>query len=455
MPTGTLLTDRRTSNGHKRILIFDDEILIVHDVQSRLRAQGYDADGYSTCGAEAVAITGKVHPDLVLMDIRLLPGGMDGIQAAAEIRDKFHLPIVYLTGTADDESLARAKETAPDGYILKPFRTRELVVAVELALHRHFIHSTLHDSHRWLTTTIASIGDGVIATDRHGTIQVANPAALLLVGAVDDHLVGQDVRSVIVLHKPEDPESMENPVDTLAKTGQTVMTLADVRLKTRNEGLRPVDVTAATIWNGGDDAAGFTIVYRDIGERKMTEQVLRYLAYHDNLTGLPNRLRLLERIEVSMAQCRRHSRRLAILFLDLDDFKTVNDTLGHEAGDKLLRALAGRLTETVRFDDTAARLAGDEFIIVLSDIAAREDVERTAHKLLEAVGHGFEIDGHTVHVTGSIGIAIYPDHGTNVDDLMRYADTAMYLAKQAGKNACSIYNGDWKAGLTPLGDALE
>src|SRR5439155_13873460 len=161
---------------------------------------------------------------------------------------------------------------------------------------------------------------------------------------------------------------------------------------------------------------------------------VEYQAYHDVLTGLPNRLLFRDRISVALAHARRARRTVAIMFLDLDHFKLVNDTLGHTVGDGLLQAAAERLVSCVRSEDTVARMGGDEFTILVSDIADTRSAATVAQKVLESISRPIEVDGHELFVTTSIGIAIFPDDGTDAETLLKNADRAMYRAKELGRN---------------------
>ncbi len=181
------------------------------------------------------------------------------------------------------------------------------------------------------------------------------------------------------------------------------------------------------------------VVYEDITERKRAEQQLAYMATHDILTDLPNRMLFNDRLNLALAQAKRNQQKLAMMWLDLDRFKLINDKLGHSVGDKLLQAVGDRLTGLLRKGDTVARMGGDEFLILLPEIAQVEDTDKIAQKVLEGFQETFVFDVHELHITTSIGVVIYPDDGEDADTMMRHADMAMYSAKQKGRDNYQRY----------------
>jgi diguanylate cyclase (GGDEF)-like protein/PAS domain S-box-containing protein len=188
-----------------------------------------------------------------------------------------------------------------------------------------------------------------------------------------------------------------------------------------------------------DSLIGLAGIYTDISDRKALEEQLEQLAHFDSLTGLPNRALARDRLLQGIAQAKRNGTRLCVLFLDIDNFKIINDSLGHQAGDELLAALADRLKNTLRGGDTLSRLGGDEFLAVLLDVATREDAVQAANKLLATTRDPFEVVDHSVHSSLSIGLAMYPEDGDSIDQLIQHADTAMYQAKSQGRGCVASY----------------
>jgi len=190
------------------------------------------------------------------------------------------------------------------------------------------------------------------------------------------------------------------------------------------------------------NATHYVATFQDITKQKENEERLIFLSHHDQLTGLPNRVLFFDRLHQSIAAAHRRSKLLALLFVDLDGFKAVNDGLGHQAGDDVLKEVSSRLQHTVRAMDTIARVGGDEFTGILAEVGSPADAVLVAEKIIAAVASPFDVEGEQVHIGASIGISLYPLDSTDQEDLIQLADTAMYKAKDAGRN-CFCFHGDW------------
>jgi diguanylate cyclase (GGDEF)-like protein len=203
-----------------------------------------------------------------------------------------------------------------------------------------------------------------------------------------------------------------------------------------------LDNSISPLRNKEGKIIGFRSISRDITERKKFEQKLAEMATHDALTGLPNRILLSDRLMIGAALARRNGHRLAVLMLDLDRFKAVNDALGHSVGDELLKDVGQRLSGIMRKSDTVSRIGGDEFVLVLPQISGVDDVTKFAERILGAFQEPFVFSGHRLQVTTSIGIAVYPEDGTEIENLLKNADSAMYLAKEQGRATYKYYQDD-------------
>jgi diguanylate cyclase (GGDEF)-like protein/PAS domain S-box-containing protein len=272
----------------------------------------------------------------------------------------------------------------------------------------------------------ADIGLFVI---EEGRIVFANDALCRLFGYNLEELLA--LPSYLLLAHPDDRERVAQNHQRRLQ-GEEFSNRYDIAIITKSGERREVEITASTISSGGKP--GILVVVIDHTDRRLAEERVQYLALHDALTGLANRVLFFDRLNAAIATARRKSGAFALLFLDLDDFKPINDTYGHQAGDIALRTVAERLRDCVRESDTLARLGGDEFILLVNDTHEESAAITVAEKAIAALSHPLPIEGCTDLLGGSIGIALYPRHGEDADSLMRHADAAMYGAKRLGKN---------------------
>lgn len=270
---------------------------------------------------------------------------------------------------------------------------------------------------------------GIIFTDEAHRILSINPATTQMTGYETFELVGQTVYGLITLDDGHPQDAFERDL-VLSASWQ-----GELEVTRKNGDSFP----AGTRVNRVDDPqsglpAHYVWILADITERKQSEERMRHIAQHDALTGLPNRMSLLTRLAQLLPEARRHGWKIAMMFLDLDRFKIINDTLGHQIGDELLREVACRLSAVVRETDFVARLGGDEFVIILPGIASAADAAIVAGKAISALSSAIEANGHELHTSPSIGISVFPDDGPDGDTILKNADTAMYHAKAAGRN---------------------
>jgi diguanylate cyclase (GGDEF)-like protein/PAS domain S-box-containing protein len=273
-----------------------------------------------------------------------------------------------------------------------------------------------------------------------GKFQYVNSLFQEMTGYSELELLGQYSLNLVY---PEDRETVrEKAIESLKGVSSLPYEYRFVRKN--DEIIWVLEKVTSTEYKGKRATAGS---FMDITERKQLEQKLADMATHDPLTGLPNRLLLSDRLTVGLAQAQRNDTRLAVMMLDLDRFKIVNDTFGHGVGDELLRAAGERLVGIVRKSDTVARMGGDEFVVLLQQIAKTEDAVKVAQKILGAFRKPFALDAYRVRTTTSIGIAIYPEDGEDVETLFKNADTAMYWAKEQGRDNYELY---WYNGTKTL-----
>lgn len=261
------------------ILIVEDENIVALDIQQRLKSMGYAIAGRAITGQSAIDKAVETQPNLVLMDIRL-KGDMDGIEAAEQIRNRYDIPIIYLTAHADEATLQRAKLTAPYAYLIKPFEDRELQSTIEMVIYRHRLERELKESRQWLSTTLNSIGDAVIATDHQGCVKFMNPVAEALTGWPQAEALGKDSQEVFKIINAKTRLPVKSPVARVLQEGCTVELEDNTSLITRAGREIPIDDSAAPIKGNSGYTEGVVLVFRDITQRKQAETKLRQYTLH-------------------------------------------------------------------------------------------------------------------------------------------------------------------------------
>jgi diguanylate cyclase (GGDEF)-like protein/PAS domain S-box-containing protein len=283
---------------------------------------------------------------------------------------------------------------------------------------------------------LRSMSEAVAVIDLKFSFISVNPAFSRITNYTEDEVIGKN--SDILDSAQHGSDFYRRVREILDRTGHWAGEMWQKR-KDGDEFLGWIEMSEVCDLQGV--RAYFVAVVNDITDKKRAEQELRYLANYDTLTGLPNRALLSERLGRAIVRARRQETRVAVLFLDLDRFKDINDSLGHAAGDRLLKAAASRIQTTISASDTVARLGGDEFTVILEDVESLAAVERMAREILTAFSMPLEVDDrHDVNITPSLGISLYPDHALVPTDLLKFADTAMYQAKAEGRNTFQIYN---------------
>ncbi|HEY0141178.1 MAG TPA: EAL domain-containing protein [Thermoanaerobaculia bacterium] len=290
---------------------------------------------------------------------------------------------------------------------------------------------------------VENASEGIALVDRSGVFLYASPSTERVLGYRDAGLIG---RNFIEFVHPEEHEYARRRLrELLDHEGAEVR--GEARLQHANGEWRWIDGTYKNLL--GTPAVGAIVInYRDITERKLAEEQLQQLAYRDSLTGLPNRFLFHDRLEHAIDQAHRRNLGMAVMYVDLDRFKVVNDTLGHGVGDQLLQVVAERLRVVLRADDTIARLGGDEFAVILPEITRAEDAGNVGRKLLNVLREPITVDGHELHVTASAGISIYPSDGVDVVTLLKHADAALYRSKDLGRNTVQLFASSMNARYT-------
>ena len=431
-----------------RILVVEDEGLIAMDIEMQLQALGYLPVGHATRGAQAIEMAGTLRPDLVLMDIQLA-GEMDGITAAQAIRAQFALPVVFVTAFAAEDTLTRAKLSEPYGYILKPFSEREMHTVIEMALYKHQADVKLKQTVDSLRASVIhtqaildNMVDAVITINAHGHMESFNQSACVMFGYTLEEVIGRNVSLLM-------PQPHRGQHDSYLANYRTTGDARIIGKPRELEGQRkdgstfPIHLSVSKLEL--PERVTFIGLVMDITQRRQNEEEIRQLAFYDPLTHLPNRRLLLDQLRHAMLAADRTGQRGAVMMLDLDHFKQINDSLGHTVGDALLVQVSQRLQTCVREGDIVARPGGDEFVLVLEALAGTDQdaasrAEAIASKVLSALGEPYTLNDKAYTCTPSIGLAIFPQHHETMDELVKQADAAMYQAKAAGRNRVCFFD---------------
>ena len=339
-------------------------------------------------------------------------------------------------------SAAMGDGLAPHGRV----KTVEDVTARKTAeLVLQAAEDELFEERERARVTLDSIGDAVLSTDIAGKVTYLNLVAEAMTGWSREEALGRPLAEVFSILDGSTREAAGNPAQRAIRENRTVALAADSVLVRRDGAELAIEDSAAPIHNRDGQVAGAVLVFHDVSESRAMTRRMAHLAQHDFLTGLPNRVLLTERLTQAIALAKRRRKQVALVFLDLDYFKHINDSLGHGIGDQVLQRVAERLSATVRATDTVCRQGGDEFVILLAEIEEPQDAARVAEKLLSAFAVPHLIGTHEIHVSLSMGISVYPDDGLDVDEVLQNADTAMYHAKACGRNNYQFFRADMNA----------
>ncbi len=368
---------------------------------------------------------GAAFESFVVEDYRFLMEA--GWKLLAE-EDFLPLKLVRRDGSSFEAELrVRRVQTPDETFLLEGRDISKFVRSAE----------ALREREERLQGVLASVAEGIVTINDSGRIESANPAAEQMFGFERGKLTGLDMLSI--LPEPDRDRHMRFFDAYMAGLFPTLM-----GRQVEGRGLRadgtvfPMEISVSELRHGRHRL--FTAILRDISERKETEERIRRLAHHDSLTGLPNRNLLTDRMELALARAARNRARMALLYVDLDRFKPINDALGHEAGDVVLRKVADRLVRCVRSSDTVSRVGGDEFVVVLESVTRREEAAIVARKIIEALAHPIDYRGIPCQIGASIGGALFPDDGTTLDEISKAADIAMYRVKHTGRNDFRFYS---------------
>jgi diguanylate cyclase (GGDEF)-like protein/PAS domain S-box-containing protein len=437
------MKERLTGIHGSRILIVDDIPANLAVAVDYLEENGFEVM-VAQDGEEGVERAQLIQPDLVLLDV-MMPG-INGFETCRRLKmiDRMHdIPVIFMTALADVHDKVTAFSVGGVDYVTKPFEVEELLARITTHLTLRVAqkqlamqNGQLHTSEIRYRTLFETAKDGILLLNlESGKVTDVNLSMVNLLGYSREHYLNHSFWEILPFRYI--PGCRECLAELQTKESASVdHWLLEAQDKSRVD----VEFVANIFQVDGTRMAQCNI--RDITGRTQSEARIRYMALHDALTGLPNRILLLDRLSQAIALGSRNRERVAVLMLDLDHFKHINDSLGHYIGDGLLEAMALRLKGCLRESDIVARLGGDEFVIVLPEISDRLSIEEVIQKVLSSLLEPFRIEGHELQVSSSIGVSQYPDDGDIPGTLLQAADTAMYAAKSNARGSYKFFTSE-------------
>lgn len=413
-----------------RIMVVEDEPVTLMAELSVLREHDYLLVGSVLSGEAAIGLAGREQPDVVLIDISL-NGEMDGIRTAEIIHQQHHVPVVFVANPGDAHLVARARKRGVFGFVTKPIDRTNISNAIQLTLFQHGMEKELHESEERFRIFAEHTHDWEYWLSPTRKPVYHSPSCLRITGYSAEEFMANPELLVEIVH-PEDVDVVKEHIHQACATSWKPDDI-DFRIVTRQGEVRWVNHVCQPVHNKTGRFRGRRAGNRDITDRKQLELKLEHMAIHDGLTGLPSRELLIDRLEHAIASASRKKGKMAVLFIDIDNFKAINDNFGHKVGDLALKEVADRVLASVRHSDTVARFGGDEFVVVLSEVTAPEDAITFARKISQVLAADFVSDGQGIVIRASIGGAIFPDHGETSEQLIARADAEMYRVKLGGK----------------------
>ncbi len=390
---------------------------------------GSHADGLLRLRSQSLARVSAIILSLDLPDCSRL-AAFDSFRQIAP-----QCPILIVTDPAGELHAQLAVSRGAQDYILdEDLDNYRLAKAVRNMLERATLAEESFGDAERAEVTLNSIGDAVVSVDALAHVAFLNPAAQLLTGWSSQDALGRPVDEVIRIVDASPLQRPSSPITEVIRTGNSAKLAPGSKLLRRDGSEFLIEDSMAPIHNRAGGVTGAVMVFHDVTHAQAMAQKMLHLAQHDYLTNLPNRLLLNDRLTQAISAARRSQQKLGVLFVDLDRFKHVNDSLGHAVGDALLVSIAARLVACVRRSDTVSRQGGDEFVVLLASIAHDGDAGMSAQKLVAAIARPHLLGEHSVQITLSVGISIYPDDGEDAETLVRNADVAMLHAKDSGRN---------------------
>lgn len=428
-------TDHAETISSTTILIVEDNIDMNDYLVSLLNPKYQTLRAFN--GQEGETLAKEHLPDLIVTDI-MMPV-MTGDEMAAQLRKAkatADIPILMLTARYDDVFRLKMVRSGVQGYLNKPFNVDDLLASVEnLLLHRKRTQRLLRESNLRFEATFEQAAVGILQMTTDGHLIRANRRLCETLGYTSEELLQ---KTLVDITYPDDLHITLKKIDDLMEGGSTQQSY-EKRYIQKDGKIVWTTVSVSLVRNEDNNPDYLIAVIEDITDRKLADEIIWHQANFDALTGLPNRQLLHDRLQQEIKKANRHLTMIAVLFIDLDRFKDINDIHGHPFGDKLLCEASKRICDSVRSSDTVARLGGDEFTVVLPDLDGTLRVDMVSQSILRAIQRPFVFGEDKVYVTASIGISLYPNDATDSDTLLKNADQAMYQSKDLGRNGYSYF----------------
>ncbi len=437
------------------VLIIDDNSNLLYSTKSIIEANGYKciiADGGEAGLAVLVQMRGEI--DIVLLDLAM--PDIDGYQVLENIHEQeMDVDVIVVSGDATFDNAAKVFRDGALDFLNKPYNPSQLIstvynIALKRNLKKHLKNTQkqLEDSEKRYRFIVSNSPDIIYMVDHRGFFTFINDRVTDLLGYKPEELIGEHFSTLV----HEDDIIVAEHVFNERRTGERASQNVEFRLrcsdpekasKTFESNTIVIELCSLGVYNLKEDGTPYLGTYgvaRDISDRKKAQEMIHFQAYHDLLTRLPNRELFLDRLNLSISQASRNKSMLAVLFLDMDGFKFINDSLGHIIGDKLLQHVAHRLQDTLRDTDTVSRIGGDEFNILIPELQHREEAGLVAQKILNVFSKPILLDKHEITISFSIGISVFPDDANCTETLIKNADMAMYHIKGRGKNGYEYFS---------------
>ncbi len=430
-----------------RVLMVDDEPQMLESLRRLVEAQSYDVVT-AGCGKDALAAIDKMQFDVILLDLNM--PDMSGIGVLSSLTERgVDTPVIVVSGDNAIDSAVNALRHGATDFIRKPYKPEELLRRISNTLNNRQlekendqIQQRLQQSEKWHRFLVNTSPDFIYTLDSEGCFTFVNDRVESLLEYKRDELIGRHYSEIIFEEDLFRAEHVFNERRSDSRASRNV----EMRLKCNPGNNRPramngrfctVEVTATGIYERQESRfetrfMGTYGVVKDISDRKQAEETVHYQTYHDLLTGLPNRAKFRDHLGRALVSAKRKGQNLSIMILDLDNFRVINDSLGHGVGDEMLIHVAARLRQCLKDEDVLARLGGDEFALLMPNVSSRLESTVVGHKVVEELNVPLKIKGHELYITASVGASIAPEDGAVADTLIRQTEIAMYQAKSQG-----------------------